>query len=541
MTTRELAATTEATVVGEPAVSYLRVSGRKQLQTDFHEDGLSLPDQRRECGRYAAAQGFAVIDEYAERAETATDADRPKLKELIERVAERRDVKVVLVHKIDRIARNAEDYYALRAFLHRHGARLESVAEPIDRTPPGRLVEGLLAAVNEYHSANLSTEVKKGMGQKARNGGWPYQASLGYRNERIDVGDRKVAIIVPDPERAPLVTQGFAWYATGEWTLEALDEETYRAGLRNKRGNRVGVNGWARILARPVYAGVVTWQGVEYEGIHEPLIDRATYDKVQDVLASRAMRGTRERRHPHYLKGVLHCGVCGRRLSVMVAKGRYRYFYCLGQNTRQRTGCRERYVPADVLESEVEALYGRLALSPEDAREFAAAVEAEIGARQARSATERKRLERQRAKAEAQRKKLLDAYYADAIDVTMLKAEQTRLGSELRTLDDALAALDLDAAEWRKVLDVALRFATNCAVAYRSASDRTKRQFNAAVFDRLEVRDGRIAEAECKAPFDVLFNAPEFQLAHQVDLRGLEPLTSCMPCKRSTRLSYRPV
>lgn len=541
MTTKQMAddADEAAVVVGEPAVAYLRVSGRKQLDTDFGEDGLSLPDQRRECGAYASGHGLVIADEYVERAETGTNTDRPALRALLERVAERRDVKVVVVHKIDRIARNAEDYYALRARLRSHGVRLASVAEPIDTTPPGRLMEGFLAAVNEYYSANLSHEVRKGMGQKARNGGWPHQAPVGYRNTRIDVEDRKVAVIVPDPERAPLITRGFELYATGEWTLEALDEETYRAGLRNKRGNRVGVNGWARILARPVYAGVVTWEGVEYDGIHEPLVDRATYERVQQVLASRAMRGTRERRHPHHLKGVLHCGVCGRRLAVMVAKGRYRYFYCLGQNTRKRTGCREPYVPTDVLEAEVENLYERLALPEDLANELANAIAAEIDARQSRSQKDRTRLQRRRVKVEKQRKKLLDTYYADAIDIGILKTEQQRLGVELSAIDEHLAALDTGAAEWRNVLDVALRFATDCHTAYRSASGRTKQRFNTAVFERLDVRNGRITD-QCKAPFDLLFNAPKFQLAHLVDLTGLEPVTPCMPCKCSTRLSYRP-
>ena len=50
-----------------------------------------------------------------------------------------------------------------------------------------------------------------------------------------------------------------------------------------------------------------------------------------DHLQARSVRGTRERKHHHYLKGLLHCGVCNRRLSVQHSKGRYLYFFCLGQ------------------------------------------------------------------------------------------------------------------------------------------------------------------------------------------------------------------
>jgi site-specific DNA recombinase len=107
---------------------------------------------------------------------------------------------------------------------------------------------------------------------------------------------------------------------------------------------------------------VVEWQGVAYPGQHQPLVDADTFHRVQDLLAARAVRGTRDRRHHHELKGVLWCGVCGRRLSLTLAKGRYLYFYCLGQKNQARTGCHEAYIPADLLETAVERLYEQVQL-----------------------------------------------------------------------------------------------------------------------------------------------------------------------------------
>ena len=76
-------------------------------------------------------------------------------------------------------------------------------------------------------------------------------------------------------------------------------------------------------LANPVYAGIVEWNGVQHPGTHEPLVSPDIFRRVQELLGARAARGTRERKHPHYLKGLLYCGVCGRRLSVQHSKGRY--------------------------------------------------------------------------------------------------------------------------------------------------------------------------------------------------------------------------
>ena len=63
--------------------------------------------------------------------------------------------------------------------------------------------------------------------------------------------------------------------------------------------NRGALN---KMLVNPYYKGVVVYKGIEYEGIHSPLIDEETWDKVQDILSSH-VNGERTREHPHFLKG----------------------------------------------------------------------------------------------------------------------------------------------------------------------------------------------------------------------------------------------
>ena len=114
---------------------------------------------------------------------------------------------------------------------------------------------------------------------------------------------------------------------------------------------------------------------------------------MQQLLLARTARGTRERRHHHYLKGLLTCGVCGRRLSIQRSKGAYTYFYCLGQKDRRNgTGCREHYVAADQLEAEVADLYGRIEIPKEWADGLTAAIAAEVAGRSEDTEAERERL-----------------------------------------------------------------------------------------------------------------------------------------------------
>lgn len=253
-------------------------------------------------------------------------------------------------------------------------------------------------------------------------GGWPHKAPLGYRNVRESIGGRQVAHIVIDAERGPLISQAFDLYASGDWTLERLHAELVHRGLRGSTNRPISLSTLSRTLTNKVYTGIVEWNGVENRGLHDPLTSRETFEKVQSLLAARSARGTRERKHNHYLKGSLACGVCGRQLCTQFSEGKYLYFFCLGQkNRRTGTGCKERYVSSEVLANHVEAFYERIELPKSWLEELRQEITAEIAKRQQRSTTERESLERRKTQASAEKLKLMDAYYAGAIDVEMLK------------------------------------------------------------------------------------------------------------------------
>jgi hypothetical protein len=274
------------------------------------------------------------------------------------------------------------------------------------------------------------------------------------------------------------------------------------------------VSGLANLLTNKFHIGIVEWGGVEYRGTHEPLVSAQTFMKVQDLLASRAARGIRERKHHHYLKGLLVCGVCGRRLSIQFSKGRYVYFFCLGQKSqRAPSGCREAYVPADVIEREVEELYRKVQLPPAMIDRLLTDMEAEVVEREGRNAAEREFL----ARAETERRKLLDAYYGGAVDLPTLRTEQERIGREIHAVEGQMEAANAHLAEWQEVLRLAAQIAGTCATAYARAREKTRRLFNNAVFEAVLVRDGKAAEARYREPFDVLFTSQRFEYG---DLAG---------------------
>lgn len=222
------------------ALAYLRVSTSKQVKRDGQAEGLSIPAQREVVVRFIRERGWFYVDEYVEPGRTARNIERPALQQMLRRIAEQRDVDAVVMHKFDGFARNAGDHLTLKAVLRRLGVRLVSVSEPVEEDPTGKLIEGLLAVLNEHYSDNLAVEVRKGMGQKAKNGGWPHRAPLGYQNIRHKANGHELAYVQLDPDRAHLVALAFELYATGEYTLEVLADLLRVRGLTmRERGGRI--------------------------------------------------------------------------------------------------------------------------------------------------------------------------------------------------------------------------------------------------------------------------------------------------------------
>ena len=226
--------------------------------------------------------------------------------------------------------------------------------------------------------------------------------------------------------------------------------------------------------------------------------------------------------------------------SIQHSKGRYTYFFCLGQKNDPAGTCRERYVSAEDLEAQIEDLYQRIQLPGSWAERLREEMQAEIVDRQAADAAQRELLTRRLAKAETRRRKLLDAYYAGAIDVPTLKAEQAAIGGDIQTTKDRLADLDANLGEWQEILELAATLATRCGDTYRKASDRTRKMFNTAVFERLDVKDGRLSGQEYRPPFDDIFNVPEFEYETGVEAMGIEPTNLLHAMQALYQLSYAP-
>ena len=476
------------------AVSYIRVSTREQAQRGGSEEGFSLPAQREANKRKAQSMGALVVKEFADRGESARSANRPELQKMLAYLKEDGGIDYVIVHKLDRLARNRADDVEINRAFEEAGVRLVSTSENIDQTPGGVLLHGIMSSIAEFYSRNLANEVIKGMGEKARNGGTLGKAPLGYVNVRgRDEHGREVRTVALDEERAPLVRLAFTEYATGNWTARGLAEHLNTLGLSIPPTSRrcakpITATRLHKILRHPYYKGTISFQGVEYAGAHEPLVDEETWSQVQAMLDSHRY-GERQRIHNHFLKSTVVCGQCGARLSVQNAKNSkgtiYPYFVC-ARRCRLHD-CAFKAVLIDVVEDRMVEVYRTIQLSAADRTQIEHYLHDELAQIEGDKTKAVRSLTTRRTNIEDRRRRLLHAHYEGAIPLDLLKEEQAKLTSELSHIERQLAAYKTDAAEVRQHLTQALDRLEDCHRLYTAAPDHLKKLLNQVFFQRVLV------------------------------------------------------
>jgi site-specific DNA recombinase len=499
---------------GNTGVLYLRVSSRGQVDTEFDAEGMSLPAQRRKCYERAREKGYTVVDELVDAGFTATSIDeRKSYQELIERVRSDSSISFVMVYSVSRLHRNWPEAGAMMLELSRLGIRIVSAMENIDfGTNEGFMMLGIMFSIHGYQSAAAGKDLQFKMTQKALIGGTPGWVPIGYVNVRVQVEGRNVNTVAVDEPRAPFVKLAFEWFATGQYTYDELTDKLNDAGFRSRPNRKYPERPVSRhtvetMLRNRYYLGYVTFSGVEYRGRHEALVSQALFDRVQGVLAAMAGNSTRQRRYNHYLKGLVWCRRCKRRLIVMRGKSKtgqlYFYYVCRG---RQDKSCDLPYLRAVSVQDAVAAHYRTVGLPAELRQRLSDAFDAALKANDGQDAKAKILLRRRLTELERQEDRYIDAiadpdYPKDKITSKLrdIRDERARLHARLNDTEKELEAAHRNL---RAVLD----YLDDPYSLYERCSAAMKAKLNRLFFDRLwiDVREDNgtyVADDRLTPPF----------------------------------------
>ena len=324
-------------------VIYARVSSKEQ-----EKEGYSIPAQIDLLTNYAKNKGFEIAKIFSE-SETAKKAGRHAFNAMLEFIKEK-SINIVLVEKTDRLYRNFKDYvtledYDLEIHLVKEGTVLSKSSKSHEK-----FIHGIKVLMAKNYIDNLSEEVKKGKLEKAKQGYYPFKAPVGYLNVKDETGKR---IIIVDKEKAPFVKRAFELYASGAFSAFELRKKLFKEGFNHNLKPYTKTK-LLSILKDIFYIGKFSYNGVIYEGKHEPIINIDLFNTVQKMFnVSRARTHNVEFTY----SGLIKCGHCGCQLTAELKKGKYIYYHCTG---KKGGNCKKDYIREELIDKEIMGLLEKL-------------------------------------------------------------------------------------------------------------------------------------------------------------------------------------
>ena len=464
---------------------YVRVSTVKQS-----EHGSSLQEQRAAIESYARRYDLTIV-RWFEETETAAKRGRSVFTRMLAAV-QAGEADGVIIHKIDRGARNLRDWADLGELIDR-GIDVHFAHESLDlHSRGGRLSADIQAVVAADYIRNLRDEVRKGFYGRLKQGLYPLPAPIGY----VDRGGGLAK--EPDPIAGPLVRAAFELYATGVFTLDQLGVELHRRGLRSHSGKRLSRSGLSGMLNNPFYIGLIAIRNTKelFQGVHTPLITKDLFDRVQAVLDGRAPH--HGLRNQFLFQKLLRCAGCRYRLTAERQKG-FVYYRCHTKSC-PKTCLREETVDRAMV-SQLEAI----TLSDEevnDLRTLALELRAEWEVKRGEElGTTKLNL----AKAEERLARLTDAYLDGALDRDLFENRKKSLLLERKDLQERFGRMAADHEPLTFKLSKFLELARRAPLSYETGNLFEKRQVVQSVTSNLTVDRENVAIA-LRSPFEALAN-----------------------------------
>ena len=311
---------------------YTRKSTEEGLDQEFN----SLDAQRVSCEAYIlsqAGEGWVALKElYDDGGISGGTMDRPALKRLLGDVEAGR-IDAVIVYKVDRLTRALTDFAKIVDIFDAKGVSFVSVTQQFNTTTSmGRLTLNVLLSFAQFEREVTAERIRDKIAASKKKGMWMGGLTpLGY-----DAVDKKLVINEAEAETVRTLFGLYLTYANVTLVKQEADRQGLKTKIRNpNNGQRRGGESFTRghlykLLSNPVYIGEVDHKGIRYAGKHKAIMDRKTWDGVQELLASNAVvrRCRSNAKAPSLLAGLLvdEDGNRMRPTHANKAGRRYRYY-----------------------------------------------------------------------------------------------------------------------------------------------------------------------------------------------------------------------
>lgn len=288
------------------------VYGYARVSTENQIENYSIDEQVERIQAFCKAKGWILLDTFIDRGFSGGNTDRPGLLQLLESI-HKHEADAVVVYKLDRLSRSQKDTLTLieDEFLS-NKTDFISINENFDTsTPFGRAMIGILSVFAQLEKDQITERFTMGRIGRSKagyyHGGPTAPTGYHYLNGELQI----------DPIGERQVHQIFDMYTNGT-TINAIMKR-----MRAEYGGNWSASKVADILRNSVYIGKVKFAGQEYNGVHQPIIDKEQYFSAQRMLEKRPAPIRQPFRASCLLTGLIFCARCGARYS-----GNHGYYKC---------------------------------------------------------------------------------------------------------------------------------------------------------------------------------------------------------------------
>lgn len=468
---------------------------RKSTDTD-DKQVQSLDSQESELTRLAEAQGLQVVGVLRESM-SAKSEGRPIFKQVLDMIVKGK-ADGIICWKLDRLARNMIDGGKIMDMLGKGVIKEIRTFEATHLPSDNVLMLAVHFGMADQFVRDLRSNVKRGNRAKLEHGGWPSRAPLGYVNDK---GTKTVQI---NKEHAKYVVKAFELYATGSYGLQDITDILYTDGFRTKTGKKIYRNQIQRLLLSSFSAGIMESNGKYYEGNHTPLISKALYDKVQNVMHNRSR--PRPQKHFFPLRGFLSCETCGCALTASLKKG-HQYYYC----TNGKGQCEEHksYLREQALYDTIAGILGNLKLSDRKIELMYNSAKERTGANtytEQALATLQSHLESLKTK----ESKLLDTFLAEQITKELYDEKSREISNDKISTKKQIKELELKQPKFTlEPVKKIFKQASASQKDFLEGDEAKKREVVEELLWNLSLKDKKVASIKYKSPFHLLENVPK--------------------------------
>ncbi|MCK5608722.1 recombinase family protein [Candidatus Pacearchaeota archaeon] len=363
----------------------VRVFGVARVSTDKQAKkiGESLDHQKEVLKNWVksksslhAPQEWKLVQVFVEnedsdgkrRGRTATKRENRKGLEKALQLARLKLVDVVVITKLDRIARNVRDYIEISAEFNECEVALVCLDLDIDTsTPDGQMIMRNHANLAQWQAERIAQYSIETIQRHIKQGRPIGPPPVGYRKAKDDIGK---TTFEPDPtfkQHVQFMDKTYLRLKSVDKTIEAL----HKKGYKSPKGKTYSKPQVSRILQNVRYTGRQDYDDKIFDGNWKPIRSLDVHEIIQNIFGlnrkSRHSANCTSQKYVYLAQSLLKCSECGSSMIARPGTGRggkyYPYYMCLKAHQTNGIDCDRIYLAAEAVDNALIEILRNLRLN----------------------------------------------------------------------------------------------------------------------------------------------------------------------------------